>query len=313
MSDFSHLDKDGNIKMVDVGDKVTTLRVARATGSIKLSPRTIIMLKDKHIPKGDVLSTAKIAGIQSAKRTAELIPLCHPLNITYVDISFELMQDRILIQAIVKAKDTTGIEMEALTAVSISALTIYDMCKAVDGKMVISEIKLADKQGGKTSHKTDYRPTVGIIVLSDSISSGIGKDKSGEILKEGFVSAECNVNEFEIIPDNANKFLEAINKYIANGIELIISSGGTGIGPRDITVDVLAPKFTTRLEGVEQALHSYGLGKTKTAMLSRLQVGIIENTIIVCLPGSASASKDALQVLIPTIFHAYHMKKGEKH
>ena len=313
MSDFSHLNKDGNIKMVDVSNKLTTFRTAVATGSIKLSLRTIKMLKDKHIPKGDVLTIAKIAGIQSAKKTAELIPLCHPLNITYVDISFKIIRNKILIQGIVKAKDVTGIEMEALTAVSTSALTIYDMCKAVDGNMVISEIKLIEKEGGKTSHRTGYRPSVGIIVLSDSISSGIAKDKSGNILKTGFISAKCDVNEFEIIPDDIDRFLKMTKQYIANGIELIIASGGTGIGPRDITVDALTPKFTTRLEGVEQALHSYGLGKVKTSMLSRLKVGIIENTIVVCLPGSIGAAKDALEVLIPTIFHAYHIKKGEKH
>ena len=195
MSDFSHLDEDGNVKMVDVSNKLSTFRTAVASGSIKLSPHTITLLKDEHIPKGDVLTTAKIAGIQSAKKTAEFIPLCHPVNITYADISFEIMQDKILIQAIVKAKDTTGIEMEALTAVSTSALTIYDMCKSVDETIVISEIKLVNKEGGRTSHRTDYRPTVGIIVLSDSISSGIGEDKSGNILKAGFISAECKVNE----------------------------------------------------------------------------------------------------------------------
>jgi len=313
MDDFSHLDQNGNIKMVDVTNKLTTVRSAAAVGYIKLSPNTIKLLQDKNIPKGDVLTTAKIAGIQSAKRTSDLIPLCHPLNITYADINFEIGEDRIKIQSIVKAKDTTGIEMEALTAVSTTALTIYDMCKAVDKNMEIGSIKLIDKQGGKSSHKTEYRPSVGIIVLSDSISADKGVDKSGEILKNGFKSANCEISKFEIISDDANQLINTIDNYIENKIELIITSGGTGVGPRDVTVDTLSARFIARLEGVEQALHSYGLGKIKTSMLSRLRVGVIKNTIVVCLPGSTGAAKDALNVLIPTIFHAYHMKQGEKH
>jgi molybdenum cofactor biosynthesis protein MoaC len=313
MSSFSHLDENGNIKMVDVTDKLTTVRTAIATGYIKLSPRTIKMLKDKSIPKGDVLTTAKIAGIQSAKRTADLIPLCHPLNITFADITFKILDNQINIQSIVKAKDTTGIEMEALTAVSTTALTIYDMCKAVDNTMEIGSIKLINKQGGKSSHKTDYRPSVGIIVLSDSISAGSGIDKSGEILKTGFAAEGCKITNFEIIPDEPAKLINTIDNFVGNNVELIITSGGTGIGPRDVTVETLSSKFTARLDGVEQALHAFGLGKIKTSMLSRLKVGMINNSIVVCLPGSTGAAKDALSVLIPTIFHAYHMKQGEKH
>ncbi|NTV47896.1 MAG: bifunctional molybdenum cofactor biosynthesis protein MoaC/MoaB [Chlorobiales bacterium] len=313
MSSFSHLDENGKAKMVDVTDKLTTVRTATAEGCVVMKPETIASIKDAALPKGDVLTTAKIAGIMAAKRTAELIPMCHPLSLTYVDIQFEIQHDRIQIKATTRVKEATGVEMEALTAVSVCALTIYDMCKAVDQSMVISEIKLTDKKGGKSSHKTDYRPKTGILVLSDSISKGVGEDKSGAILKKGFEKSGCPVTHFEIIPDEPQILEQEIDRWIEEGVELIVTSGGTGIGPRDLTIETLEKKFDRRLPGIEQALHAYGLQKVKTAMLSRLSAGLIGSTVVICIPGSPGAAKDALQVLIPTIFHSFHMQRSEKH
>ena len=150
MSDFTHLDKTGNVKMVDVTDKVPTARMAKAEGKITMRSDTILAIQDDALPKGNVLTTAKIAGIQSAKKTAELIPMCHQLNLSYVDIEFDMGEKEILIRSIVKTKEATGVEMEALTAASIAALTIYDMCKAVDRFMRVTDVQLLEKQGGKS-------------------------------------------------------------------------------------------------------------------------------------------------------------------
>ena len=169
MDDFSHLDNKGNVKMVDVTDKVITARMAEAECKIIMLPETVLAIHDNALPKGNVLTTAKIAGIQSAKKTAEIIPMCHQLNLSFVDIQFDIYKDTILIRSIVKTKEATGVEMEALSAVSVAALSIYDMCKAVDKTMVISEIKLVKKVGGKSEHLDEYRPKVGVITLSDSI------------------------------------------------------------------------------------------------------------------------------------------------
>jgi cyclic pyranopterin phosphate synthase len=131
--------------MVDVSTKPIQLREAVARGSIRLKPTTLRLIKSNRIVKGDVLNTARIAGIQAAKRTGELIPLCHPLNLTHVDVDLTVGNNRIVITAVAKIAAQTGIEMEALTAVAVAALTIYDMCKAVDKEMVIGEIKLVSK------------------------------------------------------------------------------------------------------------------------------------------------------------------------
>ena len=145
MADFSHLDREGEARMVDVGEKEVIRRTAVAAGSVRMSPETVELLREKALPKGDALNTARIAGVMAAKRTPDLIPLCHGLNLTSVDVDFEVGEEEIGIVATARASDRTGVEMEALVAVSVAALTIYDMCKAVDKGMVIGDVRLLEK------------------------------------------------------------------------------------------------------------------------------------------------------------------------
>jgi cyclic pyranopterin phosphate synthase len=152
MKKLSHLDKEGKAKMVDITAKPLTNREAVARGSVSMKTETLKLIADKKVPKGDVFGIARIAGIMAAKKTSELIPMCHPLDITAIDIQFNLnpKKRKIDIESRVSIVGRTGVEMEALTAVSIAALAIYDMCKAVDKEMVISEITLMEKRGGKS-------------------------------------------------------------------------------------------------------------------------------------------------------------------
>lgn len=149
---LTHLDERGNAAMVDVGEKAITTRTAVAQGEVRMQPATLAAIQDGNVPKGDVLAAARIAGIMAAKRTPDLIPLCHTLLLTKVTIDFEIdrANHRVLITALVRCKGQTGVEMEALTAVSVAALTIYDMAKALEKTMVIGEIRLLEKQGGKS-------------------------------------------------------------------------------------------------------------------------------------------------------------------
>ena len=152
MNDLTHLDKDGNAIMVDVGDKDSTERTATAAGSIYMEPETLKLITDKGVKKGDVLSVAQLAGIMGAKRTPDLIPLCHPLTLTSVKVELTCDDSRnaVDVSATCKLSGQTGVEMEALTAVSVAALTVYDMCKSVDRAMRISDIRLIHKAGGKS-------------------------------------------------------------------------------------------------------------------------------------------------------------------
>lgn len=145
MSDLTHIREDGSAAMVDVSDKAIVRREATAEGFIRLLPATVSAISEGEVPKGDVLAVARIAGIQAAKKTADLIPLCHQLPLTKVVVDFEIREDGIRICCIVRTDAKTGVEMEALTAVSVAALTIYDMCKAVDKEMVIRDIRLVEK------------------------------------------------------------------------------------------------------------------------------------------------------------------------
>ena len=150
MSELTHLDEHGRARMVDVGDKPITAREARASARLRMAPETLEALRAGTTKKGDALATARIAGIQAAKRTPELIPLCHAIALTKVEVRFELQADGVAIETVARCADRTGVEMEALTAASVAALTLYDMLKAMDRGMVIEAVQLEAKSGGRS-------------------------------------------------------------------------------------------------------------------------------------------------------------------
>ena len=157
-SKLTHVDEAGRIRMVDVGGKEPTDRHARVQGDIIMQPDTIRLIVQDQIAKGNVIETARIAGIMAAKRTSELIPLCHPLNLTSVKVDFEIKTDRVRVQTEARLTARTGVEMEAFTAAAVALLTIYDMCKAVDRAMVVSELQLVEKSGGRSGEFNKIPP-----------------------------------------------------------------------------------------------------------------------------------------------------------
>jgi cyclic pyranopterin phosphate synthase len=158
MDQLSHIDEEGRVRMVDTSDKATTVRHAVASARVLMSLETVAAVRDHRTPKGDPLEAARLAGIMAAKRTAELIPLCHPLPLTHVDVQAQIEDDGVHLESSVSTNAQTGVEMEALTAVTVAALTIYDMCKALDKGIVISDVRLERKTGGKSG---DYIRTGG--------------------------------------------------------------------------------------------------------------------------------------------------------
>ncbi|MDZ7265841.1 MAG: cyclic pyranopterin monophosphate synthase MoaC [candidate division KSB1 bacterium] len=151
---LTHVNASGEATMVDVGEKEVTRREAVARGEVLMQPETIALLARKALPKGDALAAARLAGIMAAKKTGELIPLCHPLGLDYIDVQINVQSDRLALEATVRCSGKTGVEMEALTAVAVAGLTLYDMCKAVDREMVIGQIRLVKKSGGRSG---EYR------------------------------------------------------------------------------------------------------------------------------------------------------------
>jgi cyclic pyranopterin phosphate synthase len=151
-NELTHVDKEGRARMVDVTAKAETVRVARAEAFVEMSADTVRLLRERQMPKGDPLEVARIAGIQAGKKTSELIPLCHPLALTHLDVAIEIIDSGAKIGSVARTKGETGVEMEALTAAAIACLTLYDMCKAVEKGISIGPIRLVEKSGGKSGH-----------------------------------------------------------------------------------------------------------------------------------------------------------------
>jgi len=297
-----------------VTDKIETLRRAVATASVRMKPELVERLKANDVPKKDVLPVARTAGVLAAKKTSELIPYCHPIPIDAVEIDFELQTDRVVITVAVEAIWKTGVEMEALPAASISALTVYDMLKPLDSEMTITDILLLKKMGGKSSFK-EWVPEnfkAAVIVTSDGTARGTRQDKSGKIIEERLQKYGIQ-SSYEILPDDKELIRSKLNELCRKQISLILTTGGTGLGPRDVTVDVTTEIMDREIPGIMEAARSYGQRRTPHAMLSRgiaVQKG---KSMIVNLPGSSKGVRESLNAIFPAVLHAYAMIGGGGH
>lgn len=302
--------------MIDVSPKFQTLRTARARSRIRVRGDTIIKIRDTKVPKGDVLNVARVAGVMAAKKTADIIPYCHPIPINFVGIEFELKEDEIIIYAEVKAIWNTGVEMEALTAVSCAALTVYDMLKPIDDTLEIVDIKLLEKTGGKSDFRERFETSkkAAVLVISDSTYRGEREDKSGKIIVEMLKAESIEVVEYKVLPDDVS-LIEKELRIISDqkGLDLVITTGGTGLGPRDVTVEATQKVIEKVIPGVSEAIRAFGQKRTPYAMLSRAIAGIRGKTIIVNLPGSSRGAKESMEALFPGILHAYSMLVGGGH
>ncbi|MCW5824555.1 MAG: bifunctional molybdenum cofactor biosynthesis protein MoaC/MoaB [Cyanobacteria bacterium TGS_CYA1] len=305
--------------MKDVSDKISTQRIAEAKATLRLSPSTVEKIKNHSLPKGNALEVAKVAAIQAAKNTHQIIPYCHPIPVDYVGVEYDIDEDSVCVRTIVKAIYKTGVEMEALTSASVAVLTIYDMVKMFDELAEIEGVTLLSKSGGKSDFYKkqkcqDLRAKV--IVLSDSLSQGEGEDKSGKTIVEHLLSigfAPANV-ELQIIADDPDElsFLvtEAIDK---KAFDLVVTTGGTGVSPTDLTFTCLQSLIEKPLPGVVEAIRTYGQKRNPLAMLSRQVAGTRGKALIVSLPGSNSGVKDAMIAAFPHVLHSLDMLNGQKH
>lgn len=259
---------------------------------------------------------AKVAAVQAAKNTSQMIPYCHPLSIDFVDCRFDLGRDTIEITTEVKAVEKTGVEMEALTAAAAAALTIYDMAKQVDEKMEIVALKLVSKKGGKSDFRESFKKPLraAVLVMSDSISAGKKKDASGLSIKERLREKGIKIIDYRVIPDDPDEIQESLLEYADSmKLDLVLTTGGTGIGSRDSTPEATANVLDREIPGIVEALRSHGQAKTPYSMLSRGMAGIRGKTVIVNLPGSKKGVEDSLDALFPAILHAFKMLRDERH
>jgi cyclic pyranopterin phosphate synthase len=301
----------------DISRKISTLRTATARAVLRLSPETVTLIRDHKIPKGDPLEVAKVAAIQAAKDTSRIIPYCHPLPIEFVGVEYEIGDSAIQVDVSVKTIAKTGVEMEALTAVSVAALTLYDMMKMLDKGMEIEKVALLEKQGGKSDfrdRKAAQSRRSAVLVISDSITAGQKTDRSGRLIVERLKAEGFEVSKYEIIPDDPNTIVERLAGYAdKEHLDLVLTTGGTGFSPRDNTPEAMAKIIEREVPGIPEATRAYGQDRTPYSMLSRARAGIRGSTLIINLPGSSGGVADSLDALFPGLLHGFGMLAGRGH
>lgn len=302
--------------MVNITHKQFSLRKAIATGTIQVSDQaTISAIQNRTVPKGDIFEFSRAAGLLACKKTFEVVPDCHPLPIEFTAITFTIQDLQIHIQAEVHTVYKTGVEVEAMHAVMITALTMYDMLKPIDQSIVIGQIQVKEKKGGKSDFRSAVTTDISaaIITCSDTISKGEGEDKSGKAVQVELEKYAVQVVEKTVIPDEIQLIQQEVVRLKEMHIPLILLTGGTGVSVRDHTPDAIRPLLDQEIPGIMEVARAYGQERMPYAMLSRGVAGFIGNSLVITLPGSVNGVKETMQAIFPFVLHVFSIRDGARH
>ncbi|HEY3293995.1 MAG TPA: bifunctional molybdenum cofactor biosynthesis protein MoaC/MoaB [bacterium] len=302
--------------MHDITRKTNTLRISTAEATVHMRPETIERIQRKDIPKGDVLEVARVAGIQAAKNCSQLIPLVHPVPVEFVGILFAIGEKEIVVTATVKAIARTGLEMEALTATSTAALTIYDMIRVFDDTLEIDRIRLVIKKGSRFDYRESFAKPLraAVLVVSDAIAAGNKEDLAGKLIADRLRGEGLRVEDYKVVACDPLAIAPALVSYADKmSLDLVLTSGGTGFGPRDHTPEATTTVIEREIPGIPEALRAYGQERAPHSMLTRGKSGIRGHTIIINLPGSKKGVAEALDALFPGLLHSFKILWGGAH
>lgn len=302
--------------MVDITFKTFTLRKAIAAATIKTSAiSTVEAVKNGTVPKGNVLEFARASALLAIKKTSDVIPDCHPLPVEYAAINYEMSGLHINITVEVHTIYKTGVEVEAMHGASVAALVIYDMLKPIDKNVEISNIRLLEKQGGKSGQKSieTENLTAAVVVCSDSVAQGLKNDTSGKLLVESLKNQGIINVDYSVVLDDIALIQDKIEFFKNIGCHLLIFTGGTGLSERDVTPEAVLPFITKEIPGIMETARNYGQDRVKTSMLSRGIAGFSDDMLILTFPGSHGAVKEYVQALFPQVLHVFSVKKGDGH
>ncbi len=302
--------------MINITHKNSTFRKATAQATVSVSVQdTIDAIEQKKVPKGDVFEMAKTAGLFAAKRTSDMIPDCHPLPIEFTAVRYQIDGLDLLIEVEVHTIYKTGVEVEAMHAASVVALTIYDMLKPIDKGIEIKNIKLLEKRGGKSDYKDNFPKglTAGVIVCSDTISGGKKEDKAGKAIIDVLNKSHVSLFSYVIIPDEIAEIQKKVKEFCNAGCNMVLITGGTGLSRRDVTPEAVRPLLEKEIPGIVEAIRSYGQQRTPYAMLSRSVAGLIGNTLVIAMPGSTRGAAESMEAIFPPVLHLFHIIAGARH
>ena len=302
--------------MFDVGTKPDSSRTARAQAVLNIDANTAVLIRQGKSPKGDIVEAAKIAATLGAKKTSDLIPYCHPIPLDNIKVQVLIKSQAIEVDVKVKSIWKTGVEMEALSGACIGALTIYDMLKPIDDSLFISSVRLLEKSGGigQFATKEGNKIRAGVIVVSDSVATKKRTDKSGRLIVDVLKNKSIEVVKYKVVPDDSSAIEELLTKYSDDlRLDLVLTTGGTGLGRRDVTPEATRNVIEREITGIVEGSRAYGQRRTPLSMLSRGVAGVRGKTLIINIPGSATAVSETLDFLFPGLEHAFKMMEGHGH
>lgn len=302
--------------MVNITHKSSSLRQAIATAVLKVSAQeTIDAIVQRKVPKGDVFEFSRAAGLLAVKKTSDVIPDCHPLPVEYTSITHRIEGLTVIINVEVHTIYKTGVEVEAMHGASVVALTMYDMLKPIDKGIEISTIRLEEKKGGKSDLKYAFPETVktAIIICSDSVAAGINDDFTGERMEKKLLNYQVEPALRQAIPDDFSTIQAKVKELSASGFRLALFAGGTGLGPRDLTPDAIAPLLDREVPGIMETARHYGQQRMPYAMLSRGVAGFIGDMLVLTLPGSPRGAEETMDALFPQLLHVFKVAEGARH